>query len=383
MADERELHDLLGAIYDAALDASQWEEALRRIARWIGLQGVFLVNEDREEQRAGIFKTYGFEADLLVQYPDWTYDDPGRPVLYRQPPGTAVATNLYYSRRDWRRTAYFNEFGRTHRIEHQLGMRIAEDARRVLWFGSARGIDDTPLTPADTAKLNALGPHLKRAVQIGSQFAVAQEAGALATAVLEGLPTGVVLLDEDARSLYANPAAERLLAGSRGASLRGRHLVADEPGPHDALRALVAGAVATGAGRGTSPGGRLLVEDAPVGERLVVHVFPCSDRRLPLDPAGRRVCAIVFLGRESDAIRPQPDVLRGLYGLTSAEARLAAALGEGTPLEEAADAFAISRHTARAQLRAVFQKTGVRRQADLLRLAHLLGAPPRPPGDGD
>lgn len=55
-------------------------------------------------------------------------------------------------------------------------------------------------------------------------------------------------------------------------------------------------------------------------------------------------------------------------GLTGAEARLAAELGEGTRVEQIAQTFGISRETVRSQLKAIFSKTGVHRQVELVSL---------------
>jgi DNA-binding CsgD family transcriptional regulator len=65
-----------------------------------------------------------------------------------------------------------------------------------------------------------------------------------------------------------------------------------------------------------------------------------------------------------------PDVaqLKGLFRLTSAEARLAIALCSGGSIADYAKASNISVATARTQLRAVLGKTGVKRQSDLLRI---------------
>ena len=60
--------------------------------------------------------------------------------------------------------------------------------------------------------------------------------------------------------------------------------------------------------------------------------------------------------------------LHTAYGLTAAEARLALHVAEGGALPAYAVAHALSRHTVRNQLQAIFQKTGVRRQAELVAL---------------
>ena len=55
------------------------------------------------------------------------------------------------------------------------------------------------------------------------------------------------------------------------------------------------------------------------------------------------------------------------HGLTAAETALVAALANGATVTEFAAQRGVSIHTARNQLKAVFQKTGARRQTELLR----------------
>ena len=62
------------------------------------------------------------------------------------------------------------------------------------------------------------------------------------------------------------------------------------------------------------------------------------------------------------------EVVRKLFDFTPAETQLALQLADGLTLEEAADELCIAKNTARAHLRAIFAKTGVTRQATLVRM---------------
>jgi len=68
------------------------------------------------------------------------------------------------------------------------------------------------------------------------------------------------------------------------------------------------------------------------------------------------------------AAAPPVEALCALYGLTAAEARLAAALAAGESLQDYATASGIARCTARWQLQQVLAKTDTHRQSDLVRL---------------
>jgi DNA-binding CsgD family transcriptional regulator len=61
-------------------------------------------------------------------------------------------------------------------------------------------------------------------------------------------------------------------------------------------------------------------------------------------------------------------LLERLYELTPTEAALAIDLASGRTLAQAAKAREVSVNTVRTHLRAVFQKTGTRRQSELVRL---------------
>ena len=72
--------------------------------------------------------------------------------------------------------------------------------------------------------------------------------------------------------------------------------------------------------------------------------------------------------------RPPEAVLRATFQLTAAEARLASRLASGQAIETVAEELGIAKETIRHQLKSVFAKTGVHRQAALVALmASLLG----------
>lgn len=74
--------------------------------------------------------------------------------------------------------------------------------------------------------------------------------------------------------------------------------------------------------------------------------------------------------------RPNTAALEQIFGLTAAEARLAAALAGGATVAEAAIAHQVSVATVRTQLAAIFSKTHTSRQAELVTLVSRLSALP-------
>ena len=142
--------------------------------------------------------------------------------------------------------------------------------------------------------------------------------------------------------------------------IKNKRLVASDPQARSALENLIQGLVATP------------VNDQRWGDPIVIR----RDGRRPIIAKMLQVPAAakdLFLGARAFSPlepKPRPDapLLCKAFGLTPAEARLAAALANGTSLEAAADELHISRETTRTQLKMVFAKTDTHRQSQLVAL---------------
>jgi DNA-binding CsgD family transcriptional regulator len=78
--------------------------------------------------------------------------------------------------------------------------------------------------------------------------------------------------------------------------------------------------------------------------------------------------AVLLVADPQARAAPPIAALCALYGLTAAEARLAAALAAGQGLRDYATGSGIALCTARWQLQQVLAKTDTHRQSDLVRL---------------
>lgn len=88
----------------------------------------------------------------------------------------------------------------------------------------------------------------------------------------------------------------------------------------------------------------------------------------PIWEAGGTPGALVVVTEPDAPLQVPEGLLRDLYGLTPAEARLAASLAAGRTLQEHAEAEGTATGTARWRLKQVFAKTETRRQAELAAL---------------
>ena len=236
-------------------------------------------------------------------------------------------------------------------------------------MGLGRRTTEGPFTAAHLDLFGRVLPHLASAALVRRRLRALLAASEAPRAVLAALDRGVILVDAAARLVWANPAAERLLARRYGLSVdRTGALVATRPAETAVLRRLIAGAAAAGSGEVAEAGGALPLP-RPSDRPLVVRVLPLAPGAdlAGLPPLPRRPAAALLVSDPDEAEPPPEALLRQAYGLTRAEAALAARLAEGVGLREVADALGISGNTAKAQLKAVFAKVGVDRQAALVR----------------
>ena len=82
-----------------------------------------------------------------------------------------------------------------------------------------------------------------------------------------------------------------------------------------------------------------------------------------------RSCLMVFISDpEAGHQMPSHQLLSDLFGLTGAEALVASVLAQGMSIQQTAEKLDLSEGTIRSHLKHIFPKTGVNRQADLMRV---------------
>jgi DNA-binding CsgD family transcriptional regulator len=76
----------------------------------------------------------------------------------------------------------------------------------------------------------------------------------------------------------------------------------------------------------------------------------------------------LLIGDPDEAPRPDPAAVAHVLGLTAKEAALAVAIAQGRTIDEAARAEGVSPAAMRKRLYRLFEKLGIHRQSELVRL---------------
>lgn len=199
----------------------------------------------------------------------------------------------------------------------------------------------------DVALLRQCMPHLAMALLLKERLAGHEMRASNIEAALDRLEDGILFLDASARPVFANRAGAALLAA--------------EPALHSALASL------TNARRKLFQAGGAFdiprLAHAALRLRVVLVGEVCE---VPWLPDQTRAVAFITDPEASD--RQCNEALARIYGLTPAETRFVVEISRGDGRAATARPLAISPATARAHLSRIFDKTGLHRQAEHVRV---------------
>jgi DNA-binding CsgD family transcriptional regulator len=242
------------------------------------------------------------------------------------------------------------------RLDHGLLLRTPVDDRASALLTVHRVAKQGGFERREREFLQCVAPHLARATGITVQNMRLTAHCDSMSAVLDRDRDGVLVVDSQARVLYANHAALVALREISVLTLADGALGTRDPAAMGELAATIA-ACAHG-----DPGGSVLL-----------HGHDSPDMHLEIVPAdagtrqSRRYPAAIVLIKQPAAL-PNAEQIQALLGVTPAQAALARELLNGDGIPAVAMRLGISRSTARTHLQELFQRTGTNRQAELVRV---------------
>jgi DNA-binding CsgD family transcriptional regulator/PAS domain-containing protein len=369
------LSELIGSIYDCALDPGHWDRTLCELRDAFGVQTAGLGLVDRRRGRILINKTVGLEPQQLAEQARHIPEQNARAAEWvaRNPLDEPHVLSRHLSPGDWETSPYCRAV-RSAGLVDVATYDLIWEPEHVSAFGAGRLARQGAFTEREIDLGRLPLPHLRRAVTISKVLdAHAIEHAQMAEA-LDALRCGVALTKQNGAILFANRTAERMFRHAGPIqSVRGV-LQATAPEAAKELRSAIRPAAQDEAVLGkTGLAVRLDEGDEPP---LFAHVLPLAhgELRTRLEP---EAAAAVFISGGSDGAAGAHE-MAAVYGLTPAETRLLECLLAGRNLAATAAALGVAMTTAKTHLDNIFQKTGVNRQAELMRLAARAASPARP-----
>ncbi len=214
-----------------------------------------------------------------------------------------------------------------------------------------------PVEQTFIQQLDALRPHLARSALMSARLQLERARAAAETLSLIGLPA--LVFDNQGKVLAANHLIEALTNHIRW---RAQDRISLK---NSSANALFQQAITTLAIESVAPVRSFAVRSVDASAAMVAHVIPIrrTARDIFVRCAGVLVMTPVTLPQA-----PPVELVQSLFDLTPAEARVARSLSAGETVDEIASTGGVSLNTIRTQVRGVLEKTGCRRQAEVVAL---------------
>ncbi len=245
-------------------------------------------------------------------------------------------------------------------LGYAAGTAIAMPTGDVFMISVEREKAKGPVELEAIRRLDRLRPHIARSAFLSARQNLTRARHTSDALALIGLPA--IVMNEAGKVLAANHLVEDLKA----------HLVwrADD---RFALKdrdanTILQQAVATIGSEGDRPVRSFVLRSDGAGAAMVAHVLPLRGSARDIFS---RCAAVLVMTPVTMPQAPSVELVQSLFDLTPTEARVARGIATGETVEQIAIGGGVSHHTVRTHLRAVFGKTGCRRQAEV---AALLGA---------
>jgi len=358
------MNDLLLALSRGPVANPPWEEFLRLLGDALGADYVTLVLRAPREGDAGVvINSVVLSSEIYKAYNDNYFAlDP----FINLPPGEVFTVDEFVVAEDYYASDYYQQYMKGMGIEHLMGADLGDDHGNSARLRFVRVAGRENFSREDRLLCKTLLPHIQQTIRLHARIVRVESERSLFAAAVDQMAVAAFILDQSARIRHSNRAGQQLLEERVWLSEREGQLHLVNRSDNKIFRSCLDDVMQAHL-RG-EPGFIKALKLSGPGKGIAYGMLL---RPLPLVAApdgSRNPSVAVFLSDPSQPSRAPSAVLMDLFGFTPAESKLALELANGCTLVEACEKLHISRNTGKSQLSAIFSKTGVARQTQLLQL---------------
>jgi len=365
-----QLHELLGAIYQGCMESLPWSDALIHLRRILAANWATLILRPASDTRKALIVNSGPNGAFMETGKYATHSAFMLDPFNNLPPGRIKDVDEVLGVRQWLDSEFYRQFLEPVDIRYMIGADMMTPDGAECRLRICRPPSAEAFSAEDKAWCETLLPHFKRAVHLHSRLERIESERALYSTTIDRMLLGTIVFDESGSIIRVNHPAEDILAQSDGLRICGGHLEASYARENAKLQMLIRRAL-TDTSDCMSAMGQAMSITRPSGRGKLGIAVRANPSKWSEGP--QRVAVTVFIrDPEQKSMAASRELIQQLFEFTPSEASVAILLADGMTLDEAADKLGIRKNTARAHLRSIFSKTGVKRQTSLVRL--LLGS---------
>jgi DNA-binding CsgD family transcriptional regulator len=366
------IEDLLDLLYLAAADPSAWPDCLASLAHLLDAHVAIFIAQQPGDARYSVGACMGVSSEMIRHYDEYyNLFDPWFLAwqIAEYKPLVARGSDLC-PLPQFRRSEFYNDYWKQSSSLYQAGM-LHRDQDQSAVVSLHRTSAQQDFSDEDLRLLQHLFPHFRRALAVHRKVVDLNNSLAQVAAAVDTLDVALLGLGRQRRIHFRNAAAEALLrVGDTLVERNGRLVLRDSRAQVGLDRLLAAAAtrslrtLAGGSLNLCNAGRCLLLTVLPANRYAAIGAGPMTALLLIVDPRARPKSRSLLLSQ--------------LFGLTPAESRVVMLLLEGLDPNAIAARTQTTPGTVRFQLKAVYQKLGVARQSQLVRLVSRIPGVPDP-----
>ncbi len=384
---------LIGEIYEASSFPKHWQIVVKSLAHRIKADSATLIFRDFENPEADVSFVYSTQSpdecsQMIAEYehhyhkmdPMWTLAAEHVQI------GVAVADNkLGLSRSEYEALCppeYLEGFMRKYDRWYIAGSYIFQDEEKALAITLQRGIKSLPWSDQEMDYLTSLTPHFQRAFRIHREFIELRRSEKNLKSCINRLLIGVVIIRPNGKIAFINDLAERIIKTNpvlinKNGQLKAAHTDNDQQ-LQKAIRKIRLNDQNQGVAGDNEVIAALSLRLDTSTAPLPILITPARiDDIKTADNANQSITltnyVAVFFAEPERTQKYSQEAISQFYGLTRAEAGVAIAISNGYTVAEYASSNNVTEYTVRTQIKQIFQKLDISRQAEIVKV--LLNTP--------
>ena len=367
MTDKEQLSTLISGIYDAALEPAQRSDVLDRIARFTGGHSSGLLVKHSLTNSDSLYCYLGEDQESLQayseEYPELEPTESSDPFEAQQ----VVTTTDLVPYDEFRRGRFYREWAQPQGWVDVASAVIEKSATSSAFLSVVRHEASGMVDDEMRRRMALITPHVRRALLIGKTVNVKKAESACFADILDGLSAGMILVDAKGRIVHANAAGTAILDDADFLRAINGRLIASDSAINTAVQDILLAADG-GGDDAVGAKGIALPLTAHTGERYVAHVLPLTSGARREAGLAYNAVAALFVRKATLKVYSPAEVIGTMYKLTPTELRVLLAIVDVGGVPEVAAALGVAATTIKTHLGRLFAKTGVARQADLVKL---------------
>ena len=355
-------------IYDAVLEPKKWQGLLDRLAVEFEAQ-VCVLSFVRPSDNAirGAFFSSGYDAAaqrfLAVEQSPRTDPRLKRLGMF---PNKPMHCRQVVSDEEWHGSELYQQVFEPHGLDYTLAVFLLDELRDIgILVSVLREQTEGPFDQEHIDCLQLYVPHLRRAGQLMAERISNESIGSTLKALLDRIQLAAFVVDARCNVEFANSAARSMLENGMAVAQVRNKLVINDASVHERFTRQVSGMAFGEIPESETFHASIPDEDAAAALHMTVSQVNGEDVST-IGGTPRPFRAAVFINDPRRSYETQHEQLQRLLGLTGAEAEITSRLAEGASPRDIAQQTGRTYETTRWHLKQVMNKTGVRRQSQLV-----------------